>query len=64
MCGDSTTSSWVANSLEFIDVAANICRTTHNWVMDLNYGHLAFQIMGQSHMVHYVDPLMASIFYL
>jgi hypothetical protein len=32
--------------------------------MDLNDGHLAFWIMGQSHVVHYVDPLMTSIFYL
>jgi len=42
MCGDSTTSSWVANFLEFIDVDAYICRITHDWVMDLNDGYLAF----------------------
>jgi hypothetical protein len=32
--------------------------------MDLNDGRLVVQIMGKSHMVHYVDPLMASIIYL
>jgi len=63
-CGDSTTSFQVANFLKLIDVAANICRITHDWVMDLNDGYLAFQIMGLSHMFHYVDPLMASILYL
>jgi hypothetical protein len=45
-------------------VVANICRMTHDWEMDLNDGHLAFRIVGQSHMVHYVDPLMTSIIYL
>ncbi len=46
MCGDSTTSFQVANFLKLIDVAANICRITHDWVMDLNDGYFAFQIMG------------------
>jgi hypothetical protein len=63
-CGDSTTSFQVANLLKLIDVATNICRITHDWVMELNDGYLTFQIMGQSHMVHYVHPLMASIIYL
>jgi hypothetical protein len=63
-CGDSTTSFQVANFFKLTDVAANICRITHDWVMDLNDGYLAFQIMGLSHMFHYVDPLMASILYL
>jgi hypothetical protein len=31
-----------------------------DWVADLNVGmeHLEFWIMEQSHMVHYVDPLI------
>jgi len=56
MYGDSNTSFQVANFLEFIHVVAN----TSYWIgQDLNDGtkHLAFRIMGQSHMVHYIDPL-------
>ncbi len=47
----------VANFPKFINVVANTsCRIGQ----DLNDGtkHLAFQIMGQSHMVHYIDPLI------
>jgi hypothetical protein len=56
MYGDSNTSFQVANFLEFIHVIANAsCRIEQ----DLNDGpkHVAFRIMGQSHMVHYIDPL-------
>jgi hypothetical protein len=46
----------VANFPKFINVVPNTsCRIGQ----DLNDGtkHLAFQIMGQSHIVHYIDPL-------
>jgi len=46
MCGDSTTSFQVANFLKLIDVAANICRITHNWVIDLNDGYFGFSNYG------------------
>ncbi len=46
--------------LEFIDVVANTSqRITQDWVINLNDGieHVAFHIIGQFHMVHYVDSL-------
>ncbi len=56
MYGDSNTSFQVANFLEFIHVIANASRRIRQ---DLNDGtkYMAFRIMGQSHMVHYIDPL-------
>jgi len=47
----------VANFPKFINVVAN---TSCKIGQDLNDGpkHLAFQIMGQSHMVHYIDLLI------
>jgi hypothetical protein len=58
MYGDSNTSFQLKNFLKFIDVVPNIsCRIVQDLVTNFNDGtkHLAFYIMGQSHMVHYVD---------
>jgi hypothetical protein len=60
MYGDSNTSFQVTNFLEFIDIVPNIsCRIVQDLVSNFNDGtkHLDFYIMGQSHMVHYVDLL-------
>jgi hypothetical protein len=60
MCGDPTTSFQHENFLEFTNVVANTsCRITHDWVIDLNDNneHLAFYIIRQSHMVHFVTTL-------
>jgi hypothetical protein len=47
--------------LEFTNVVANTsCKIIQDWVNNLNDGtkHLAFHIIGQSHMVHYVDSVI------
>ncbi len=60
MYGNSNTSFQVTNFIKFIDVVPNIsCRIVWNLVTNFNDAtkHLTFYIMGQSHMVHYVDLL-------
>jgi hypothetical protein len=49
------------NFLEFMDVVANTSyKITQDWVSNLNGGikHLIFCIIGQSHMVCFVDYLI------
>ncbi len=49
------------NSPKFTDVVANTsCRIDQDQVINLNDGikHLSVHIMGQSHLVHSVDPLI------
>jgi len=55
-----TTSFQLENFPEFRDVANTSYKITQNWVTDLNDGikHLAFYIIKQSRMVHYVESLI------
>jgi hypothetical protein len=45
---------------KFMDVANTSCRIIQEWVIHLNDGiqHLTFCIIGQFHMVHFVDSLI------
>ncbi len=61
MYNDFNTSFQLENFPKFIDVVANTsCKIDQDQVIDLNDGieHLSFCIMGQSHLIHYVDPLI------
>jgi hypothetical protein len=42
-----------------MDVANTTCKIIQDWLTNLNDGieHLAFRIIGQSHMVHCVNSL-------
>jgi hypothetical protein len=58
---DPTISFQHENFLEFTNVVANTsCRITHDWVTNLNDNneHLAFCIIKQSHMVHFIIALI------
>jgi hypothetical protein len=59
MYSDPTTSFQPKNFLEFTNVANTSCRITQDWVINLNDGneYLAFCIIGQSHMLHYIVNL-------
>jgi hypothetical protein len=44
-----------------MDLANPSCRNIQEWVTHLNDGikYLTFRIIGQSHMVHFVDSLIS-----
>jgi hypothetical protein len=67
MCGNSNNSFLGYTLFEVHWCGCNIsCRIVQNWVTHLNddQTHLAFLILGQSHMFHSIDPLTSIHFWI